>query len=116
MLFHPQIKCQYVACYIIVQVTDIYYIKNNKGSNGDPCGTPLKSDFQFEISPSTTISCLLSVSHFSIQFIMPSLCSTRKVILRFIFCIHTVGYVKAYIVVIHRNCRLDGERSAHRHP
>ena len=109
-------KFQYVAFYIIVQVTGIYYIKNNKGLNGDPCGAPLKTDFQFGISPSTTTRCLLSVSHFSIQFIMPSLCSIGMVILRFIFCIHTVGYVKAYIVFINRNCRLDGERSAHRHP
>ena len=29
------------------------YIKNSIGPNTDPCGTPLKTDFQFEISPST---------------------------------------------------------------
>ena len=29
------------------------YIKNSIGPNSDPCGTPLKTDFQFEISPST---------------------------------------------------------------
>ena len=29
------------------------YIKNSIGHNTDPCGTPLKTDFQFEISPST---------------------------------------------------------------
>ena len=46
--------------------------KNNKGTNSDPCGTPLKTDFQFETSPSTTTRCLLSVRHCSIQSIMPS--------------------------------------------
>ena len=29
------------------------YIKNSIGPNTNPCGTPLKTDFQFEISPST---------------------------------------------------------------
>ena len=29
------------------------YIKNSIGPNTDPCGTPHKTDFQFEISPST---------------------------------------------------------------
>ena len=36
------------------------YIKNSIGPNTDPCGTPLKTDFQFEISPST-ITLLYSV-------------------------------------------------------
>ena len=45
------------------------YIKNSIGPNTDPCGTPLRTDFQFEISPSTITLCLLWVSHFSIQFI-----------------------------------------------
>ena len=45
------------------------YIKNSIGHNTDPCGTPLKTDFQFEISPSTITLCLLCVSHFSIQLI-----------------------------------------------
>ena len=62
---------QYAACYIIVQVFDIY-IKNNKGTNTDPCVIPLKTDFQFETSPSTTVRYLLSVSHCSIQSIMLS--------------------------------------------
>ena len=44
-------------------------IKNSVGPNTDPCGTPLKIDFQFEISPSTITLCLLCVSHFSIQLI-----------------------------------------------
>ena len=35
-----------------------------------PCGTPLKTDFQFEITPSTTTICVLSISHFSIQLII----------------------------------------------
>ena len=39
------------------------YIKNSIGPNTDPCGTPLKTDFQFEISPSTISLCLLCVSH-----------------------------------------------------
>ena len=45
------------------------YIKNSIGPNTDPCGTPLKTYFQFEISPSTITLCLLCVSHFSIQLI-----------------------------------------------
>ena len=45
------------------------YIKNNVGPNTDQCGTPLKTDFQFEISPSTITLCRLCVSHFSIQLI-----------------------------------------------
>ena len=35
------------------------YIKNNKGPNTDPCGTPLKTYFLIETSPSTTTRCLL---------------------------------------------------------
>ena len=50
----------------------LIYIKNNKGPNTDPSGTPLKTDFQFETSPSTTTHCLLSVSHCSIQSVMLS--------------------------------------------
>ena len=45
------------------------YIKNSIGPNTDQCGTPLRTDFQFEISPSTITLCLLCVSHFSIQLI-----------------------------------------------
>ena len=45
------------------------YIKNSKGHNTDPCGTPIKTDFQFEISLSTNTLCFLCVSHFSIQLI-----------------------------------------------
>ena len=45
------------------------YIKNSIGPNTDPCGTPLKTDFQFEISLSTIILCLLYVSPLSIQLI-----------------------------------------------
>ena len=41
----------------------LIYVKNTKGPNTDSCGAPLKTDFQFETSPSTAI-CLLSVSHF----------------------------------------------------
>ena len=50
-------KFEYATCYIVAQVIDIY-IKNNKVPNSDPCGTPLKTDFQFETSPSTTTRCL----------------------------------------------------------
>ena len=58
---------------VILSSKSLIYIKNNKGLNTDPCGIPLKIDFQFEISPSTTTRCLLSVSHCSTQLIMPSL-------------------------------------------
>ena len=44
----------------------LIYIKNKIGLSTDPCGTSLKTDFQFETSPSTTTLCLLSISHFSI--------------------------------------------------
>ena len=44
-------------------------IKNSISPNTDPCGTPFKTDFQFEISPSTITLCLLSVSHFYIKLI-----------------------------------------------
>ena len=46
------------------------YIKNTIGPNTDPCGTPLQTDFQFEISPSTITLCLLCVSHFFIHYII----------------------------------------------
>ena len=62
----------YIYIYIILSSKSLIYIKNNKGLNTDPCGTPLKTDLQFETSPYTTASCLLSVSHCSIQSIMPS--------------------------------------------
>ena len=48
----------------------LMYIKNKIGPSTDPCGTPLKTGFQFETSPSTTTLCLLSVSHCCIQFII----------------------------------------------
>ena len=48
----------------------LMYIKNKIGPSTDHCGTPLKTGFQFETSPSTTTLCLLSVSHCSIQFII----------------------------------------------
>ena len=41
----------------------IYYIKNKIGPNTDPCGTQLKTDFQFETSPSATTLCLYPVKH-----------------------------------------------------
>ena len=44
----------------------LIYIKNKIGPSTDPCGTPLKTAFQFETSPSTTTLCLLPISHFSI--------------------------------------------------
>ena len=47
----------------------VYIFKKSIGPNTDPCGTPLKTDFQFEISPSTITSCILCVSLFSIQLI-----------------------------------------------
>ena len=57
---------------VIMSSKALIYIKNNNGPNTDSCGTPLKTDFQFETSPSTTKRCLLSVSHCSIQSIKPS--------------------------------------------
>ena len=65
--FYVVRKLQHLACYVIIQIIDIF--KNKIGPNTDPCGTPLKIDFQFEMSPSTL--CLLSISHFSIQLIIP---------------------------------------------
>ena len=57
---------------VILSSKSLIYIKNNKGPNTDPCDNPLKTDFQFETSQSTTTRCLLSVSHCSSQSIMPS--------------------------------------------
>ena len=54
----------YIYIYIYI------YIKYKIGRNTDPCGSPLKTDFQFETSPSTITLCLLSVSHFSIQLVI----------------------------------------------
>ena len=57
---------------VILSSKSLIYIKNNIGPNTDFWGTPLKTDFQFETSPSTTTRCLLSVSHCSIQLVMLS--------------------------------------------
>ena len=57
---------------VILSSKSLIYITNNIGPNTDPSGTPLKTDFQFETSPSTTTRCLLSVSHCSIQPVMLS--------------------------------------------
>ena len=67
-LCHSQMS---VTFHTVVQDIDIF-IKNNKCPNTDPCGTPLKTDFQFETSQSTTKH-LMYVSHCSIQSIVPSL-------------------------------------------
>ena len=56
---------------VILSSKSLIDIKNNKGPNTDPCGTPLKTNYQFETFPSTTKRSLLSVSHCSIQSIMP---------------------------------------------
>ncbi len=62
------------ANFNMVPVTPSYksfmYTKSKIGPSTDPCGTPLKTDFQLETSPSTTTICLLSVSHSSIQLII----------------------------------------------
>ena len=55
---------------VIPSFSSLMYIKNRIGPSTDPCGTPLKTGFQFESSPSTTTLCLLPVSHCSIQFII----------------------------------------------
>ena len=39
------------------------YIQKSIGPNTDPCGTPLKTNVQFEISPSTITLFLLPVSY-----------------------------------------------------
>ena len=61
--------CIYVYVYMHIYIYIYIYIKNSIGHNADPCGTPLKTDFQFEISSATINLCLLSASHFSIQSI-----------------------------------------------
>ena len=35
---------------VILSSKTLIYIKDNKDHNTDPCGTPLKTDFQFETS------------------------------------------------------------------
>ena len=57
---------------VILSSKSLIYINNDKGPNTDPCGTPLKTDFQFETSPSSTTSCLLLGNHCSIQSVMSS--------------------------------------------
>ena len=69
--------------YVIFQIIYIY-IKNSIGPNTDPCGTPLKTDFQFKISPSTIT--LLSVSYFFIIFYKQT-----TSILKFLLSLHTLG-------------------------
>ena len=39
---------------VILLSKSLIYIKNNNGPNNNYCGTPLKTDFQFETSPSAT--------------------------------------------------------------
>ena len=47
------------------------YIKNSIGPNTDPRGTPLKTDFQVEISPSTiTLSSLCKPLFYSVDYII----------------------------------------------
>ena len=48
----------------------LMYTTNKIGPSTDHCGTPLKTDFQLETSPSTTTLCILSVSHCSTQLII----------------------------------------------
>ena len=55
----------------ILSSKSLIYIKNNKGPNTDPCVIPLKTDFLFETSPSTTSRCLLSISHCFIHYAIP---------------------------------------------
>ena len=47
-------------------------IEINTNPNTDPCGTTLKTRFQFDISPSTITLCLLSINHVCIQLIILS--------------------------------------------
>ena len=47
------------------------YIKNSIGPNADPCGTPLKTYFQFEISPSTiTLSSVCKSFFYPVDYII----------------------------------------------
>ena len=46
--------------------------KNNICHNTDPCGTPLKTDFSFQISPSTITLYLQSINHFSVDYANPT--------------------------------------------
>ena len=57
---------------VMLSSKSLIYINNNKDHNTDHCGTPLKTYFQFDNYPSTTTRCLLSVSHCTIQLVMPS--------------------------------------------
>ena len=59
-------SANFATLLVILSSKSLIYVKNNKGPNTDPCGTPLKSDFQFETSPSTTTRCILYVSHCSV--------------------------------------------------
>ena len=47
---------------VISSSKSLIYIKNKIGPNTDLCGTPLKTDFQFETSPSTTYYSLSSIN------------------------------------------------------
>ena len=39
----------------------LIHIKNNKDPNNDPCGTPLKTDFQFETLKFQYVACYVIV-------------------------------------------------------
>ena len=65
-------SANFSALLVILSFKSLIYINNNKSPNTNPCGTPLKTDFQFETSPSIAKRYHLSVSHCSVQSIMPS--------------------------------------------
>ena len=53
---------------VILLSKSLVYIKNNKSPNTDPCGTPLKTDFLFETSPSISQPLLYPVNYDTIGF------------------------------------------------
>ena len=57
---------------VILSSMSLIYIKNNKGPSTDPCGTPLKTDFQFETSPSTTtLSSVNQPLFYPVDYVIP---------------------------------------------
>ena len=56
---------------VILSSKSLIYIKNNKGPNTDPCGTPFKTDFQFETFPSTTLSSVSQPLFYPVDYAIP---------------------------------------------
>ena len=43
LLINPNVS----TLLVVLSPKSVIFIKNNKGHNTDPCGIPLKTDFQF---------------------------------------------------------------------